>query len=397
MEKKYKTLCRLTRYIFRNIRRYVIKSLLTAAVICVLFIALGQFISARQSVYALFDALPVKITFFDNPAPYVISNAENAGFFTGLYMEYYGGIVEVDNHPPKPRASGHIHAVPFEFVVTNDIRRNFGRPLHVEYLPGYDGERIMNSPDLVCILLNNQQDGIGETLGVGLGDQIEITRYMPFPHTLVYTIVGWVVMDGGVSDSLVVYIPPGESHRALFPRLPFSDANIYYDFAEFTMIDNHQIDEMRSQLRRRGIDDGQYLIDTYALDRIGDNIRIYDMLFPIITAVLVIIGGLLPGLIILHSAKEAALLRITGTTRKHSLVILVGQQLLLCAVGLIMGLVGNFLLTVYTGGGLNMFWETGKTLGLCFSFFSVACLTAAFICANVAVRPKTMELLQTRE
>lgn len=83
-----------------------------------------------------------------------------------------------------------------------------------------------------------------------------------------------------------------------------------------------------------------YNLDTAELDNIK---RVRDMLvllFPIAVVVAALIGLVAYGLIVVQSAKEAAILRILGTTKLRVRCMLSFEQISLVVLGLLLAALG---------------------------------------------------------
>ncbi|MDR0904191.1 MAG: hypothetical protein LBM59_06125, partial [Ruminococcus sp.] len=134
-----------------------------------------------------------------------------------------------------------------------------------------------------------------------------------------------------------------------------------------------------------------YYTDTTELDNIR---RVRDLLialFPIAVVAAVLIGAAVPILIIIQSSKEAAIMRVLGTTKKRTIAILSLEQIILCILGLA---VAAGVLLIYNVG---LFAQSGLTLAVCASIYLVASIAAALISAAVTTNKKPMELLQVKE
>jgi ABC-type antimicrobial peptide transport system permease subunit len=116
------------------------------------------------------------------------------------------------------------------------------------------------------------------------------------------------------------------------------------------------------------------------------------MFFPFVAAALAVVGGLLPGLIIMQTAKEAALLRALGTTKNRVRTMLAGQQLLLCIFGL---LAGGAALLIYNG--IERLSGIFEILLICAAINAASFIIASISCAIAVSRKKVLELLQTKE
>jgi hypothetical protein len=191
--------------------------------------------------------------------------------------------------------------------------------------------------------------------------------------------------DMGIS----AVIPPGAPFQSLF------NMDSTYTLAEYTVYDNYEIGAFLDYLERSGALRGThylFLMDTEDLERIGSNIELFDLLFPVVAVLLALTGGLLPGLMILQAAKEAALLRILGTSKRRTRSMLSGQQLILCALGLALGLA---LLWLYNG--TERIATIAGPLRLVAGLNSAGFVIAAVVSAVAVTRRKILELIQTKE
>ena len=125
-------------------------------------------------------------------------------------------------------------------------------------------------------------------------------------------------------------------------------------------------------------------LDTAEADRIRKMANLLSTLYPIALGVALLLGGVLPGLMVLQNSRETAILRVLGMSRKRVCAMLTGEQVLLCIIGLVLGVAAAFLL----GAG----WElTYPGLHL------AACLIGSIIFAWVSTGKDLLSLLQAKE
>ena len=79
-------------------------------------------------------------------------------------------------------------------------------------------------------------------------------------------------------------------------------------------------------------------LDTAEADRIRKMARLLSTLYPIAMGVALLLGGVLPGLMVLQNSRETAILRVLGMTRRKVCTMLVGEQILLCVIGLVLSI-----------------------------------------------------------
>jgi len=91
------------------------------------------------------------------------------------------------------------------------------------------------------------------------------------------------------------------------------------------------------------------------------SLLLLSLLYPVAISTAIAIGGGLAMLIVLQNAKNAAIMRVLGTSRKKTALTLWSEQIVICLLGLVIGLVamaisgwslaGMFLLSsMYLGG-----------------------------------------------
>ena len=97
------------------------------------------------------------------------------------------------------------------------------------------------------------------------------------------------------------------------------------------------------------------------------------------------------GLLILLRAREAALLRVLGTTKGRTRTLLTLEQILLCVVGVVLALCVLFAMN---GAGLA---APAAAIGVYLAFHLVACAVGSTVAAVSVTKSKVLELLQVKE
>ncbi len=113
------------------------------------------------------------------------------------------------------------------------------------------------------------------------------------------------------------------------------------------------------------------------------------LLFPITVAAAVLIGVFGSLLVILRSVQEAAFLRILGITKVRARCMLVLEQTILCAAGIVLVMGG---LALYDPGQLA---RGIGTFAACFGLYFMGCVCGA--AAVQITRRRPLELLQVKE
>ena len=280
-------------------------------------------------------------------------------------------------------------------------KRVFDEP--VEYLDGYEEASVMSLKERVCLL----SLGYMEKLGVKLGDKVELNtlRYMDsldlyhpayssyekeeayHNHSVFCTVVGQIITN----EAADIVCVPIEAHT-LFTNLVYP---MILDLAEYNLSNYHQADEFKSYAKDI-VDSVRYkpplfLMDTSEADNIYKIYRLIETLYPIAVVIAVLIGAVLPGLIIIQSAKEASILRVLGTTKRRTRVMLIFEQLILCLVGLILAFA---ILAVVNGSGI---FGVAGFIGIYCALHFIGCTIGTTIASIVVTKRKILELLQVKE
>jgi hypothetical protein len=306
-------------------------------------------------------------------------------------------------------------------VVTNDIARYIGEEAEITYAEGYDGN-CMGAFGEILIL--------GETLmamhGIELGDTVDVvpvsyyerawqkygqyykTNYPDDTPTTdkVMELYGDKIREE-IGPMAVPYTVAGalSTPSAILVRTAFTPgvademksfgALTKLDVAEFTLADNTRADEFRDYSERLAYfslaGSVDFIMDTSKLDNILNTTKLLGALYPIAVAAALLIGGFLCALVIFQSSKDAAIMRVQGTTRRKAGAMLALEQALLSAAGLALGACG---LAAYNGTGLAA--ASAELVPFAALYFA-AIVAAAMVSSAAATRKNVLELLQTRE
>ena len=118
------------------------------------------------------------------------------------------------------------------------------------------------------------------------------------------------------------------------------ERSIEYWKSLYTLIDYHQAAAFSDYVKGQ-MDKNQsavkFTMDTSYADRIYKIHRLIESLYPLAVAAALLLGGVLPGLIVLHSSKEISILRALGV-RARDCVILYTLSQVLCFFIALLGL-----------------------------------------------------------
>ena len=273
----------------------------------------------------------------------------------------------------------------------------------VEWAEGWDEESFGSSPRLVCVMYA----AYAETLGVGLGDRVRVNerdwlanlykngdpfepgetvmelrdRRRPF-----LTVVGLIRSD---AEDWTVFAPVGSNINlsCLFPVF-------LLDIAEYTLTDYHASAELAA-VAKEAMDGGsanaRFHMDTANADRIYRIHRLLETLYPITLAAALLLGGVLPGLTVLHASREISILRALGVKAGRCTGIYTLAQVLCALAGLVLGLALVLVLRRPEPGAVL------RPFGLYLAAHLAACAVGSGVFAWLCARKHVLAQLQAKE
>lgn len=361
-------------YTWRNIRRGTRKSLLTVLVAALLLAASGQFAAVRQTTRELYETFTVQAVFMGKLTDGLLDDINRTGYLTDPYLE-------------AANLSAWLSNLEVNLGVCNRPQQLFSSQVEITYSERYSAA-MMNSAELVCLA----DSRLLEERELKLNDVVTLTNTVEDPKTGLYetleadfTIIGSINgLDGPLRD---LVIPPGKAHQALY-----KDSAVL-SYAEYNLANNHHAAELRTLVGNRFVsNEVEFAMNTDDLDRVGNSLSLLDYFYPIVVVALTVIAGLLPGLMILQSSKEASLLRILGTTKLRTRSILLLQQMALFAFGLGVGWA-----VLRLGNGSSRLAAIVRLLGINAGLYTLCCLVASLLGCWIVTRRNVLELLQTKE
>jgi len=187
----------------------------------------------------------------------------------------------------------------------------------------------------------------------------------------------------------MVYIPIGsrQYYNSLMP-------SVNLDFAEYVLSDYHQAAEFMKYVQNEIAEVNSttkpiLIMDTAEADNIYMIYRLIEILYPIALIVAVLIGSILPALIIMQNAKEASLLRVLGTSKTRTRVILLLEPIILCIVGMLIAVV---MLYFANHGRLPP-----EALSIYCSLHFAGCIIGTSVVSGKVTKRNVLELLQVKE
>lgn len=387
------------RCIVRSSRRAAAKSLLSILLAALLAGAMGQFTAVRKAYSNLYHNIQVKARFI-NGMPYSGAlKVADSGYVQSINnnltnneaLPYYEYILK----------SGEVGFEHSEIYMTSDITRAAGD--RIELLDGYDRDTVMTLKEKICVL----SDRLMEALDVEPGDMVVLNEldyletlrfnHPEYPeeklledynrHGVKCKVVGRIFSDAIGAAAFVPVAAELYFKSIIYP--------LNLDLAEYTLSDYHKAGEFREYAG--DIVDSvrkippMFLMDTSEADNIYKIYRLIETLYPIGAVAALLIGGIIPGLIILQTAREASIMRVLGTTKRRTRLILILGQLMLCLLGLI------FALGIIRAINAGTISEISSPLLLYWCLHIAACIAGSSAGSVIVTRRRILELLQVKE
>ena len=388
----------VVRYIQIHMRRSGWKTALVILLTVLLAGAIGLFAVTKLSYQNLFDKTEVIGTLNNYPSNSVMES-EKSELMKDFY--YSGGFFVICNGIPAE--SGELLAL------TNDIDRYVQikslEEYSIEYAEGYDASLFSeNKPH--CLI----GSVIADIFGLKPGDDIKMLSWdrhyvMSSIHegdefitqleksSLAFKVSGVITSeDFGISKGIFAPLSEEVEQISEYGIYPFP-----VELAEYKLVNKENPYELRDYLDgltkydRKYQDSVSYNLDTTEIDNVKRVRDMLTLLFPIAAAVAVLIGLTASGLIVMQSAKEAAILRVLGTTKLRVRCMRALEQISLCLFGLILVALG---LVIYN---TDLFIQSRYTLLFCGGLYLLGCtLSVVFMSIKISHR-RLLELLQVKE
>lgn len=399
------------RYIFRHIRRATAKSLLSVLLAAALIAALGQFSlsirSNRARVDELYDTTEVIAHVINRSGsvgtrvPYeAIKLLNDTGFASSVYAAADGPCEWTQ--PSSSGQQGRLHNV--------TSLEEYGKAKNVTFMDGYDSSIFYDSIEPVCLI----SASIMKESGLSFGDRIRVTGASldtrmksndPEQRDGIYfTVVGSFEMGLSTLDIVVPFWTMDRQRFGMYMG-DYDDAGIAKT-VRFRV--NNAI--LRDESAYRDVplavlaESDSSTINRLSLLILDDEVKnviqplsrntaLLEQTLPFVALLVLVIGAAIPGLIIVQTSKEAAIMRVLGTPSSRVSAILTGEQFVLCAVGLLLGASGLGAAHRFTGE-LSLI---AKEMTLYVAGYLVLTLIVCYAASVVTVAKKPLELLQAKE
>ena len=379
------------RYLRWLIGRSPVRSSLSLILAALLIVAFGL-LTVLRGIYAeLYRNVEVKPVISGGMTYERAEKIAESGFVRDPYYEcvFQSGEVELRGEQVT-------------VYLTNHLERLVSAP--VEWLPGWDAERAMNTNDKLCVMYASW----AEELGKGLGDSLrveEVGWFQKVTNGGIYPLkAGETVLDRRDASrptvTIVGLIQGEELDTSIYlPAAAWMRFGCFMpggrlDMAEYTLVDYHQAAEFTDYVKDvfSRIKDPLVLnMDTSYADRIYHIHRLIETLYPLAVAAALLLGGVLPGLAVLHASREISILRALGVPAKDCVVLYTLSQVLCALAGLVLGAA---LVIVLQRPELS---SVVVPFALYVSAHLAACALGSGVCAWLCARKRVLEQLQAKE
>lgn len=157
----------------------------------------------------------------------------------------------------------------------------------------------------------------------------------------------------------------------------------YHQAAEFTAYAKKEIDRDANPVR--------FHMDTSYADRIYKIHQLIETLYPLTIVAALFLGGVLPGLTVLHASRHISVLRALGAKAGKCVGLYTAAQVLCALTGLVLGFV---LVTVVQSPELS---AVARPFSIYLVAHLAACTLGSGIFAWLCARKRVLEQLQAKE
>lgn len=274
-----------------------------------------------------------------------------------------------------------------------------GGELSVTYFDGWDADLFAKSwagsEELGPVVLPR---ALLEACGLETGESVGVVTKGSYT---VCQVAGFYDGEaGGASDGFPILLP-----TSVWEAL--SKDNLVYNRAHFTLdtAQNRNLPEFRAAAEEimADVPAGLAKLRTVlwdeelrqAVEPLEDSIALMKLLYPVVIVLSVLVAAGVPVLFVTLSAKEAAILRVQGTTRLRTVLMLSLQQVFTCFGGLLVGLIGILL---YIGGTRpDLLASLAPGAALCAALYLTAGIVGAAASSAAVTGKNPLEMLQVKE
>ena len=381
------------RYLRRTLSRSLGRSLMSLLLAALLAFAFGVLTVLRGIYGELYQNVEVK-AIFSGISYTRAQKIADSGYVRDSYYEYavQGVMIELDDTRPNT------------VFFVNSLKELIQDP--VEWADGWDEKSFFETKKGVCVM----NAKYAAELGVGLGDKLRINERnwlsnisrdgSPFQkgETLMElrdrrrpfgTIVGLVHSD---REDYLFFVPTStNSFSCLYTE---TTSYLCLDIARFTLNNYHQAAEFTEYIKGeldKEQNAVQFKMDTSYADRIYRIHQLIETLYPLTIAAALLLGGVLPGLTVLHGSNQISVLRALGAKIRKCVSIYTLAQVLCALVGLVLGMVLVILIQKPEPGAVL------RPFGVYLAAHLAACAIGSGVFAWLCARKHVLAQLQAKE
>ena len=201
-------------------------------------------------------------------------------------------------------------------------------------------------------------------------------------------------------DESAPILMPTSALRSMVKNMLYSKAVFTVDPAKNRELDTFRaaVDALANTPHIGGVPVRTILRDEelrLAIEPIKNSIRLMEVLFPVALVLSLLAAAGVSVLFVMLSAKEAAILRVQGTTRLRTVLMLSLQQVFTCFTGFLTGLTGILL---YIGGTRpDLLASLAPGAVLCAMLYLIAGIAGAVASSATVTGKNPLEMLQVKE
>ena len=371
-------------YVWRHLRRTPFKALLSLLLALVLAFAIGFFTLLRNTYRDLYQNIEIHPRFVNGFSYTRAKEVEKTDYVRDPYYAYMDTTCESN-------------FVKDTLVLSSDFDRVCDA--EITWREGKE-RRDLEKQSNFCVISRD----LAEELGYTLGSTLELTSLnrlnylaMSMPYLGYEELVETYHKQASKLYVIGIAEETGKriyAHVQNWERCSSAIGLSYLplDLAEYTLNDYHKATEFRSYAwRQTSGTAARFSMETAEADRVYQTYRLLELLYPIAFALALILGCVLPGGIILQSAREAALLRVLGTTKRRTRAMLTLEQIFLCFLGLCLAVAA---LVIAKGSALT---AVAGLIAVYIAAHLLACAMGTEAAAVSVTRRNVLELLQVKE
>lgn len=402
------------RYVSRQIRRSAFKSILVAVVALGFVFALVWMHEtieySNAEIDRLYDTTVVKAEILKrNPGEtaYVYSPDGGSGIEISdavINKDTVSTILKSDFVQSYYLVASNTWFSPYSVRAFDQVDRflaDMAEPIQIEYAEGWDSDLFTESYTKEFLAENTVPAllpaSVMEADGLAYGDQITLmyTNYYSYRQskTMQVVIVG---KYEGYLLHMPVLVPLSALEACLGISLQYEVAEFYIDPAKNRELPA-LVEQAQAVVGKGNAGSLKLQIKFWdealreAIAPMERNVALLSVLYPVTMAVTALIAIGLAVLLMLQSAKEAALMRVLGTTKRRTRATLCIRHLAVCLIGVFMGL----LLPAILWGDISVVIAPASLL--CAGIYLIGALLGASVASVSITKRMPLELLQVKE